>query len=151
MIRSKSPQKRRLQYAALPYRRNSKSALEVLLITSRETGRWIIPKGWPAKGKRPHRTAAREAREEAGVTGKIKRRPVGSFRYRKRLKSGRVVLCEVKVFALKVTGQKARWVEKGERKLKWMPRAKAATTVKDAVLRTIIRSAPKRAKPAPEK
>jgi 8-oxo-dGTP pyrophosphatase MutT (NUDIX family) len=142
MIRSKLSVRRRVQYAALPYRWDGRSAVEVLLITSRETGRWIIPKGWPLKGKRPHRTAAREAQEEAGVTGKINRRPIGSFPYRKRLKSGKVVLCEVQVFALRVTGQRARWTEKGERKVKWMPRAKAATTVKNSVLRTIIRSIP---------
>jgi 8-oxo-dGTP pyrophosphatase MutT (NUDIX family) len=110
---------KRVQYAALPYRRKGKSPTEVLLVTSRETGRWIIPKGWPAKGKPPHKSAAREAREEAGVVGSVKRRPLGSFSYKKRLKSGKVVACEVQVFALKVKRQEARWLEKGERKLKW--------------------------------
>jgi 8-oxo-dGTP pyrophosphatase MutT (NUDIX family) len=57
----------RVQYAALPYRDKGKSSTEVLLVTSRDTGRWIIPKGWPLKGKTPHKAAAREAREEAGV------------------------------------------------------------------------------------
>ena len=83
--KKKAPSKR-VQYAALPYRRKGKSAPEVLLVTSRETGRWIIPKGWPLKGKAPHKAAAREAREEAGVVGKINRRSVGSFSYEKRLK-----------------------------------------------------------------
>ncbi len=93
---------KRVQYAALPCRRRRNSRTEVLLITSRDTGRWIIPKGWPAKGKPPHRSAAREAREEAGVIGKIKRRPLGAFFYKKRLKSGKVVVCEVQVFVMKV-------------------------------------------------
>jgi len=131
---------KRVQYAALPYRRKGKSPTEVLLVTSRETGRWIIPKGWPAKGKPPHKSAAREAREEAGVVGSVKRRPLGIFSYKKRLKSGKVVACEVQVFALKVKRQEASWLEKGERKLKWLPRTKAAKKVGDDVLGTIIRT-----------
>jgi 8-oxo-dGTP pyrophosphatase MutT (NUDIX family) len=73
-----------------------------MLVTSRETRRWIIPKGWPQKGKPPHDSAAREAYEEAGVVGAVARCPVGSFAYEKRFKNGRVVVCEVYVFPLKV-------------------------------------------------
>jgi 8-oxo-dGTP pyrophosphatase MutT (NUDIX family) len=135
---------RRVQYAALPYRRKRNSATEVLLVTSRDTGRWIIPKGWPLKGKAPHKAAAREAREEAGVVGKINRRAIGAFSYRKRLKGGKVVVCEVQVFVLKVKRQEESWLEKGERKLKWLTRAKAAKAVGDSVLGTIIRTLPKR-------
>jgi 8-oxo-dGTP pyrophosphatase MutT (NUDIX family) len=140
---------KRVQYAALPYRRKGKAPTEVLLVTSRETGRWIIPKGWPAKGKPPHKSAAREAREEAGVVGSVKRRSLGVFSYQKRLKSGKVVACDVHVFALKVKRQEARWPEKGERKLKWLPRTKAAKKVGDDVLGTIIRTLhkPKRSSP----
>ena len=53
--------------AALPYRFTSAAALEIFLITSRRTKRWIIPKGWPIKGLKPAKTAARGAFEEAGV------------------------------------------------------------------------------------
>jgi 8-oxo-dGTP pyrophosphatase MutT (NUDIX family) len=141
MVESKKRRSvKRVQYAALPYRRKDKSPTEVLLVTSRETGRWIIPKGWPVKGKPPHKSAAREAREEAGVVGRIKRRPLGVFSYEKRLKSGKAVACEVQVFALKVKRQETRWLEKGERKLKWLPRAKAAREVGDHLLGTIIRT-----------
>jgi 8-oxo-dGTP pyrophosphatase MutT (NUDIX family) len=135
---------KRVQYAALPYRRKRNSATEVLLVTSRDTGRWIIPKGWPLKGKAPHKAAAREAREEAGVVGKINRRAIGAFSYRKRLKGGKVVVCEVQVFVLKVKRQEESWLEKGERKLKWLTRTKAAKAVGDRVLGTIIRTLPKR-------
>src|SRR6266849_9166919 len=93
---------KRVQYAALPYRVRRKFGTEVMLVTSRETRRWIIPKGWPQKGKAPHRSAAREAFEEAGVVGAIRRRSIGSFSYEKRLKKGGLVECEVFVFALKV-------------------------------------------------
>jgi 8-oxo-dGTP pyrophosphatase MutT (NUDIX family) len=110
----------RVQYAALPYRRKRNSRTEVLLVTSRDTGRWIIPKGWPAKRKSPHKAAAREALEEAGVIGRISRRPLGAFSYKKRLKSGKVVICEVQVFVMKVKRR--------------LPRTKAAKTVGDRVV-----------------
>jgi hypothetical protein len=50
----------RLQYGALPYRRTKTGTLEILLVTSRNTRRWIIPKGWPIKGMKPAKSAARE-------------------------------------------------------------------------------------------
>ncbi len=142
-LTKKTPAKR-VQYAALPYRRKRNSQTEVLLVTSRDTGRWIIPKGWPAKGKSPHKSAAREALEEAGVIGRINRRPLGAFSYKKRLKSGKVIICEVHVFVMKVKRRATRLLEKGERKIKWMPRTKAAKTVGDRVLGTIIRTLPKK-------
>src|SRR6476661_3610138 len=74
----------RVQYGALPYRLGSAS-VEVLLVTSRATKRWIIPKGWPIKGLTPAKAAAREAYEEAGVRGRVAGRAVGQFRYQKRL------------------------------------------------------------------
>jgi 8-oxo-dGTP pyrophosphatase MutT (NUDIX family) len=131
-----------IQYAALPFRKNNGSLTEILLITSRHTGRWIIPKGWPLKGKAPHKAAEREALEEAGLVGKIDRRPIGSFSYKKRLKRGEIVVCEVRVFVLKVKRQKASWPEKGERQLKWLSQTMAAATVGDPELGIIIRTLP---------
>ena len=110
-----------------------------MLITSRETRRWVIPKGWPHKGKAPHHSAAREAFEEAGVVGAVARRPVGSFAYRKRLRSGRVVVCEVQVFPLKVREQTKQWPERREREIKWLSIRKAVERVREPQLRTIIR------------
>jgi 8-oxo-dGTP pyrophosphatase MutT (NUDIX family) len=130
---------KRVQYAALPYRSSSRSRTEVMLVTSRETRRWIIPKGWPHKGKAPHHSAAREAFEEAGVVGAVARHPVGSFAYRKRLRSGRFVVCEVQVFALKVRGQTKRWPERRQREVKWVSAKEAADTVREPKLRAIIR------------
>ena len=75
----------RLQYAALPYRRRG-AAIEVLLITSLGTKRWIIPKGWPIEGLKPPDSAAGEAMEEAGVVGVVGRESIGSFLYEKRRK-----------------------------------------------------------------
>jgi 8-oxo-dGTP pyrophosphatase MutT (NUDIX family) len=110
-----------------------------MLVTSRETRRWIIPKGWPQKGKPPHRAAAREAFEEAGVVGVVGRRAVGSFPYQKRLKNGGVVACEVQVFPLKVTGQNEQWPERRQREVKWVSAKEAAKTVHEPELRAIIR------------
>src|SRR5215469_14784500 len=111
--------RRRVQYAALPYRVNGSARAEVMLVTSRGTQRWIIPKGWPQRGKTPRQSAASEAFEEAGVVGAVGRRPIGSFSYRKRLKRGVVVDCEVRVFALKVKRQHKCWPEQGQRRSAW--------------------------------
>lgn len=71
--------KKRSQYAALPYRVQRKDELYMLLVTSRDTGRWVIPKGWPIKNRKPHRAATLEAFEEAGVIGMAEKRPIGTY------------------------------------------------------------------------
>lgn len=129
----------RVQYAALPFRRRSNFGTEVMLVTSRGTGRWIIPKGWPMTGKAPHAAAAREALEEAGVAGRISKEPIGSFSHKKVLKEGRVVVCEVQVFPLEVTRQRHNWPEKGKREVQWFSPAEAAKAVQEPVLGKIIR------------
>jgi 8-oxo-dGTP pyrophosphatase MutT (NUDIX family) len=136
---SRVPIAKRVQYGALPYRVSSGSRAEFMLVTSRETRRWIIPKGWPKKGKSPHRSAAREAFEEAGVIGAVGRRSVGSFSYEKRLKNGGFVDCEVRVFPLEVKRQNKQWPEKQDRKVKWLPASEAAEKVKEPMLSEIIR------------
>ena len=136
---SKAAGAKRVQYAALPYRLTGRSRTEVMLVTSRETQRWIIPKGWPKKGKAPYHSAAREAFEEAGVAGAVGRRSVGSFPYEKRLKNGAVVVCEVHVFPLKVTRQSKQWPEKEQREIKWLTANEAAETVQEPMLSEIIR------------
>ena len=115
-----------------------------MLVTSRDTGRWIIPKGWPKKRKAPYASAAREALEEAGVVGEIGRDPIGSYSYKKRLKSGAVVACEVHVFPLEVKHQQKRWLEKAEREFHWFSSTDAAKAVQEPVLSDIIRTFPKR-------
>ena len=136
---SRAARPRRVQYAALPYRLSGKSRTEVMLVTSRETQRWIIPKGWPQKGKAPHDSAAREAFEEAGVVGAVGKRAVGSFPYQKRLKNGGVTVCEVHVFPLRVRRQSKQWPEKEQREVKWVSAKEAAETVKEPKLSEIIR------------
>jgi 8-oxo-dGTP pyrophosphatase MutT (NUDIX family) len=129
---------RRVQYGALPYRLSAGSRPQFMLVTSRETRRWIIPKGWPKKGKSPRHSAAREAFEEAGVVGAVARRSVGSFTYEKRLKNGGAVVCEVRVFPLQVRRQNKQWPEKQERLVKWLFAPQAAEKVKEPKLSAII-------------
>ena len=135
--------KPRQQYAALPYRVGE--GVEILLITSRETGRWVIPKGWPMKGKSPSEAAALEAFEEAGVTGDIALKPLGAYPYVKYLKSGAGRPCKVKVFALRVTGQEEDWPEKGQRDARWLAWPEAAAAVQELRLGRLIRRFGKKA------
>lgn len=111
---------------------------EVLLITSRDTGRWIIPKGWPVAGLAPEGTAAREAWEEAGVEGTTCADPVGSFGYSKMLGAGLGLPCVVEVFALRVGRLADVYPEKGQRRRKWFSLKKAARKVQEPDLRRLI-------------
>ena len=136
--RTSSSSRRHTQYAALPYRARGRSELEIMLVTSRTTRRWIIPKGWPESGIPPHQVAAREALEEAGVVGRVSKRPIGSFPYEKVLKGGATANCRVHVFALRVTRQQKQWPEKRARQIKWYAPAEAALFVREPQLRSII-------------
>ncbi|MFE1603325.1 NUDIX hydrolase [Methylobacterium sp. ID0610] len=127
------------QVAALPVRPTPDGDLEVLLVTSRETRRWIVPKGWPMKGRKPHRAAAIEACEEAGVIGPISKTPVGFYTYAKRLPDGGALPCRVAVYCLTVTKQLATWPEKGQRDVQWVSSEAAAVLVDEPELADLIR------------
>ena len=133
------PPKRLLQYAAVPYRRRNDGTIEVMLVTSRETKRWVVPKGWPIRGAKPHISAAREALEEAGVLGRPDADAIGTYHYDKRLKNGTEARCKVEVFPLEVKSQRKRWRERGERKVRWFELAKAAKLVQEPGLRRLLR------------
>ena len=128
---------KRRQVAALPWRGEGE-ALRFLLVSSRETRRWVIPKGWPMKNKTDFAAAAQEAYEEAGLDGVIEQTPVGEYPYLKRLKSGAARLVTVDVFPMKVTGEHATWPEKGQRTLQWMTPVEAALAVQEPELRDLI-------------
>jgi len=125
------------QVAALPFRM-TEAGLEVMLITSRRTRRWIVPKGWPEAGSLPAADAAREALEEAGVVGEIAEKPFGAFHYLKERKHGDGMNCRVNLFALKVTRQRRTWPEKASRDAKWFPFAEAAALVSEPELKRLI-------------
>jgi len=126
------------QVAALPFRVGPDGETEVLLITSRDTGRWIIPKGWPMIGRKAHRAAEREAFEEAGLTGQIAADPVGWYCYEKRLSQGRALPCKVRVYPLRVEVQHERWPERDQRTLRWFAPEEAATLVQEDELQRLL-------------
>jgi len=127
------------------------NVMEILLVTTRQTKRWIIPKGWPIKGLKPAKSAAREAFEEAGVIGSIRTRKIGSFIYDKRLDDGGAVIsCEVTVFPLRVKRQRKVWPEFHQRICRWFEVSKASVAVEDG-LRPLIESFGKPRKPKRKK
>jgi 8-oxo-dGTP pyrophosphatase MutT (NUDIX family) len=125
----------RLQVAALCWRKHP--ILEVLLVTSLTTRRWILPKGWPHPGLSLAQSAAQEAQEEAGVTGLVEPAPLGSYHYLKE-KGGGAIPCRVAVFSLAVTGHQHFWTEKGARELLWLPAGEAVRRVSEPGLRHIL-------------
>ncbi|WP_404482384.1 DUF47 family protein [Novosphingobium sp. BL-52-GroH] len=131
------------QIAVLPYRTvgNAIDApIQILLITSRQTRRWVIPKGGLMKGMPPHAAASVEAEEEAGVLGATCPVPLGSYRYRKRRNSGAWVWADVDVFPFAVTEELDSWDEQHQRERRWFPLAEAARSVEEEDLRALIRS-----------
>lgn len=132
-----------VQVAALPWR-HGENGVEVMLVTSRGTGRWVLPKGWPEGMEALCDAAAREAMEEAGIVGAVSNEALGSYFYRKQKDSGRELRCEVRVFPLEVTGQKDRWRESGQRQRRWMPVDDAARSVRERDLGELISLLPLR-------
>lgn len=131
------------QIAVLPYRTESAAVdapISILLITSRGTGRWVIPKGNEIKGLSPHASAAREAEEEAGVLGAACPTPLGSYRYRKRRSSGASVWTDVDVFPFAVTVELDNWEEQHQRERRWFSLTEAARMVDEEDLRALIRT-----------
>ncbi|NTJ41428.1 NUDIX hydrolase [Agrobacterium larrymoorei] len=129
----------RQQYAALCYRRKKKTGeTEVLLLTSRDTGRWVIPKGWPMEGKKAHAVAEREAFEEAGVRGTAEKEPFGFFSYDKKLKNGIKVVCLVEVHLLEVMDMVKNFPERESRRLEWVSPQEASTRVNEPELRNLF-------------
>lgn len=129
--------KKRKQYAALPYIQKDGQTL-VMLVTSRETKRWIIPKGWAEKKTAPHAVAAQEAFEEAGLRGTVQEKPFARYEYVKRLKSGKGIPCLVDIFLFHVEKELDDWPEKAERERKWMTAGEAALAVGESRLIEIL-------------
>ncbi|WP_159992543.1 NUDIX hydrolase [Roseomonas sp. 18066] len=140
---AKSDRSGSIQYGVLPYRPGRAGHPEVLLLTSRGTGRWVIPKGWPILGKKPRAVAELEAREEAGIKGIISPMPVGSYAYTKVLDDGAMRVCECIVFLMLVTQEASKWPERFQRKRAWFAPDEAANLVDEKMLALLIRSLPK--------
>lgn len=128
----------RVQTAALCWRKGKKGK-EVLLITSRDTGRWILPKGWPITGLDGAGTAAQEAWEEAGVKpARIKSKPVGHYHYVKKLDNGMRTPVEATVYPIEVDHLADDFPEHEERKRSWMSPKQAAELVQEPELRELL-------------
>jgi 8-oxo-dGTP pyrophosphatase MutT (NUDIX family) len=137
---SKSPSSIRRQYGAVPFMIDRAGRVRVALLTSRETQRWVIPKGWPMAKRSATEAARREVREEAGLTGTvINATPVGHYLYKKRLAPGKLVTCRVVVFLLRVRREFDVWPEREQRVRAWFSPEVAATLVAEKGLAAILR------------
>ncbi|UVK40529.1 NUDIX hydrolase [Mesorhizobium sp. AR10] len=136
------------QVAAIPFRLSEHGDIEVMLVTSRTTRRFIVPKGWPMKGKSGRKAAMIEAQEEAGVLGKIMKEPAGTYSYWKRLEN-RFVRVDVIVFLLEVTEELANWPEAKKRERAWLTPIDAALLIDEPDLSTLLKTL-KRPQPAPD-
>lgn len=125
------------QFAALPFKEDRGEIL-VMLVTSRDTGRWVLPKGWAEKGLSGAQLATKEAYEEAGVLGQPSRTSIGAYRYIKRMPKGRVVECVVKVFPLRVTAVMTAWPEADQRRRDWFTPSQAALLVNESELAALL-------------
>lgn len=127
------------QSGAICLRTAADGTLQVLLITTRETGRWTIPKGWAIKGLLSHKVAEREAFEEAGVKGRAHKKSFGRYSYFKRMPDGVMVPASVTVHVIDVRRMKRKFPEQGQRKLTWVTPADAARMVIEPELQNLLR------------
>jgi predicted phosphate transport protein (TIGR00153 family) len=111
-----------------------------MLVTSRGSGRWVVPKGNMPTRMAPHEAAAREAEEEAGVRGAVCPTPLGSYRYRKLRGSGASLMVDVDVYPLALTSELSSWKEEHERTRRWFTLPEAASAVEEPDLGHLIRS-----------
>lgn len=131
-----------LQAAALPWRRGAKGDIELLLVTSRSSGKWIPPKGWPMRGKTLAEAAQIEAYEEAGVRGQISDVPCGTFQRSKNHRALGPTRFLIKLYPLEVTEELKAWPEQAQRKRRWFARDAAAEAVEPAELAALLRAFP---------
>jgi two-component system phosphate regulon sensor histidine kinase PhoR len=128
------------QYGVIPVRQGPGGSVEVLLITSRETRRWVVPRGNPILGKSPAESAAQEAFEEAGIIGPVEPEPIGRYFYRKRRRNGAMLPAEVQLFRMSVSEERDDWPERGERERRWFAPQEAAAAVAETELAEMIRA-----------
>ena len=127
-----------LQVAALCYRRRKKD-IEILLVKSLGRGNWILPKGWPMEDRSLAKAAALEAYEEAGAKGKIKKKPVGTYRYTKSRRNGDLIECEALAYELEVSDIRKKFPESEIRTARWFSKKEAADSVAFKQLRKLIK------------
>ena len=139
----------RAQFAALCYRfRGNK--LQVCIVTTRSTGRWILPRGWPTHKQTAHDGAAIEAFEEAGITGRVCPNALGTYVYNKLINDETAPILVV-VYAIDATHFAKKWPEKKQRKRRWVSQKKAVSKLQEPGLKHIVSNfAPVRLDVAPD-
>ena len=137
------------QIAALPLHWDKKGRLSVLMVTSRESGRWVMPKGWRMDGKKPWVAAEIEALEEAGAVGYIGSDVIGVYHYQKNLGGGETLQCRVKVYPMIVERLRKRWKERHQRKRHWFTPKAAARRVEEPELADLLLSLAKNPESVP--
>ncbi len=111
---------------------------EVLLVTSRGRGRWILPKGWPMAGRDLPGSALQEAWEEAGVRGRVSRGAVGHYHYANLLAGDFGQQVKTHVFRIDRVSLADEFPEAGERERRWWPLAEAAKQVEEPELAALL-------------
>lgn len=127
----------RRQVGALVWR-FEKSVLQVLLVNSRDTGRYVIPKGWCEKKLTDRQAAANEAYEEAGIRGLVTQEPIGEFAYNKIIGPGFAVPCIIAVYSMEAITELTSWPEMNERQRNWLTLDQAAAKVNEPELKILI-------------
>lgn len=128
------------QIAALPMQWSPSGEFQILMVTSRDTGRWVIPKGWLMDGKTPWAAAEIEALEESGALGCIGREMIGKYRYNKKLNNGSSLRCKVCLYPMIVDRLKSDWKERAQRKRKWFSATGAAKRVAEPELAELFQT-----------
>jgi 8-oxo-dGTP pyrophosphatase MutT (NUDIX family) len=136
-----------MQVAALPWR-HGEHGVEILLVTTRTSKRWLIPKGWTMEGKADHEAAAQEAFEEAGVLGRADIQPFAHYGYIKALQSGKQRHVNVAVYAMLVSETLPTWPEQQERERQWIGAQDALRIIGEPELLPIIADFVKAAHPS---
>jgi 8-oxo-dGTP pyrophosphatase MutT (NUDIX family) len=135
--------RRGIQFGVIPFTVQSDGAIRVLLLTSRATRRWVVPKGWPKRRLKPYEAAAQEAFEEAGLSGTIiSKRPIGEYSYSKEIAPFVSVPCVVKVFLFQIDAQAQEWPERHERTIQWFDPRTASTLVHEPELSAVLLKLP---------
>lgn len=126
------------QIAALPIRYDKKGNAQILMVTSRDTGRWVMPKGWTIDGKKPWAAAEIEALEEAGAKGHVSTKALGAYHYDKILDDGTALPCRVQLYPMIVQKLKRRWKERHQRRRHWFTPRSAARRVHEPELAALL-------------
>jgi 8-oxo-dGTP pyrophosphatase MutT (NUDIX family) len=125
------------QFAAVPLMQQG-DQVHVMLLTSRGTKRWVLPKGWAEQDLTGPEVAAKEAFEEGGLVGKVQLDSLGTYSYLKEMPQAQAVPCQVEVFAMWVDQQLDEWPERAQRVRQWFSLSEAAEKVQESGLRLLL-------------